>query len=268
MPKRQSWISRKEMVNINISEKAIEQIKNEAKKHHWEEFGGYLVIKDNTVDEIIFDMREQSSGHVTLGFKEIIKLPEEKQQNVRGWFHKHPINGPSQKDIHTILDLTEFWGECYTLILQSNNKLLCIKTIKGKDLIFRETVIVETENEEKKIFPFNFYIPQTFPQYPNCKRYPPQNTFEEPISDYERPEEQTIDIIPEFEPENTPQTLEMKSPEEIKKIHENLETTPPQQPTQNIPEPPKKPILEFLNPNKQKDNKTKKPDKTHKNIKK
>jgi hypothetical protein len=203
------------VVIINISEKAIEQIKKESKKHTWEEFGGYVIVKDNIVDEIIFDIESCNGGHVKLGCKEIIKLPEEKQNNVRGWFHKHPINGPSQMDIHTILDLTNFWGECYTLILQSNEKLLCIKTIKGKDLIFNNTVVISTENEEKKIFPLNFY--------PRLR-----NPFQEP------------DFLDKVEIESVEETDTL-----IEIIPPFEESTDPQQ-RQPPKELPKKPALEFI----------------------
>lgn len=111
-----------------LEDNVIKSIMDEEKKHGNLEFGGYVVIDNDKVSEVIFDVREQSWGYVQLDLKNLMKVDKEKRNKVRGWFHKHPIDGLSGLDIDTTKMLTRFWGECYTLVLQSNKKLLLIKT--------------------------------------------------------------------------------------------------------------------------------------------
>jgi len=137
---------------MNISKEVINKIKEEDKKHRFNEYGGYLVIENDEITDIVFDVQESTSAHVTFGVEKIMKLPKEKRNHTRGWFHKHSIIGLSQEDVMTTMNLTKFWGECYTLVLQPNNNILCIKTVKGTDFIFRKMNIVETERKEVQLY--------------------------------------------------------------------------------------------------------------------
>lgn len=115
--------------NMIISQDVLNKIRVEEKKYPFSEFGGYLLIdKNGVVKDVIFDMSFISGGSVDLGTKQIITLPPKKRKMVNGWFHKHPIDGLSSVDKRTIADLTEFWGLCYTMVLQSNGKMLLMKT--------------------------------------------------------------------------------------------------------------------------------------------
>jgi len=119
---------------LQIKEIVLKKIQEEKNNHPETEFGGYLLVKDETIYDIIFDIDEEqtNAGFVQFDVKQIIKLPENKRKQVRGWFHEHPIIGMSRQDTQTTSLLTNLWGECYTLVLQQpTNQLLCVKTIKG-----------------------------------------------------------------------------------------------------------------------------------------
>lgn len=139
---------------MNIQQSVLDKIKVEKKRHHWEEFGGYLIVENDTVQDIVFDVEMASGGYVKLGYQQLMRIPSDQQTKVRGWFHAHPMVGLSQLDMHTLLDLTTFWGECYTLVLQSNDKLRCIKTVKGLDVVFERPIVVKTEEDEIDIYPY------------------------------------------------------------------------------------------------------------------
>jgi len=117
---------------INIKQKVIEKILEEERKYPTGlEFGGWLSMDGKTVDDIYFGVERSTFGFVEL---EATKIPDNKRHTIKGWFHKHPITGLSQLDKDTIESLTNFWGECYSLVLQSNRKILCVKTVSGTKL--------------------------------------------------------------------------------------------------------------------------------------
>jgi len=134
---------------MKVSMEVVNKIREEEKKYKFgREFGGYLVVEDDEVKDIIFDVKESSFSRVKFGAEELMKIPEEQRKNVRGWFHKHSVDELSQVDVMTTMQLTDFWGECYTLILQRNGYLLLLKTIKGTDFIFRKPIVIETHRYE------------------------------------------------------------------------------------------------------------------------
>jgi len=100
---------------MRICEKVKHQIVEERRKWHGDEFGGYLIVKNDCVQEIVFDVEYSNGGYVEFGVKALLKLPKNKQKFVRGWFHAHPITGLSQTDVMTTMKLTNFWGRCYTV---------------------------------------------------------------------------------------------------------------------------------------------------------
>lgn len=144
---------------MNIQQQVVKKILQEEPLHGEDEFGGYLVVKNNEVVDVIFDMKFQSGGYVELGIRNVFKLiPKEDIPFVRGWFHRHPITGLSDRDRRTIFRLTKFWGECYTIVLQSNRKLLGLKTVGGKTF-FRNykvkiSTIIQTDTWEVNIDEF------------------------------------------------------------------------------------------------------------------
>ena len=120
--------------SMRVNKDVLDKIKVEEQKHPHKEFGGFLVVKNNGyIKDIVFDMASQSAGNVNLGASEVIKLNPRHRKMVKGWFHKHPINGLSPTDKNTIIKLTKFWGVCYTMVLQRNGQILLLKTIKGKE---------------------------------------------------------------------------------------------------------------------------------------
>ena len=122
----------------------IQRIKDEEWKHPHLEFGGYLVIKNDQIKNIYFDVAEQEEGYVKLGMSQIIpNIKRDEVKYVKGWFHKHPINGLSGMDINTIIRLTNFWGECTTVVLQANQKLLFLKTAIRPELMTNTPVMVK-----------------------------------------------------------------------------------------------------------------------------
>jgi proteasome lid subunit RPN8/RPN11 len=133
---------------LQIKKEVVEKIKEEEKKHGDLEFGGYLLIENNEIIDVVFDVEEQSHGYVRFGTKSLMKIPKEQQNKVRGWFHKHPITGLSGLDMRTAARLTKFWGECVTLVLQSNGQLLLIKTVLAKDFLTKYPVYAETFRDE------------------------------------------------------------------------------------------------------------------------
>ena len=120
--------------SMRVSTEVLDKIRAEEQNHPRKEFGGFLVVKSNGyVKDIVFDMSSQSAGNVNLGASEVIKLNSRHRKMVKGWFHKHPINGLSPLDRNTIIKLTKFWGICYTMVLQRNGQMLLLKTVKGKE---------------------------------------------------------------------------------------------------------------------------------------
>ena len=135
---------------INIKQKVIEKILEEERKYPTGlEFGGWLSMDGKTVDDIYFGVERSTFGFVEL---EATKIPDNKRHTIKGWFHKHPITGLSQLDKDTIESLTNFWGECYSLVLQSNRKILCVKTVSGKKLNpFFQSFSIFNKPEDKKV---------------------------------------------------------------------------------------------------------------------
>jgi len=134
---------------MNVSNQVMEKIIEEEKKYKWgKEFGGYLIIENDEVKDIVFDVERSSYSEVQFGVENIMKIPEEERNKVRGWFHKHSINELSQEDVMTIMELTKFWGDCYTVVLQRNGYLLLIKTVYGTDFIFRKSMVIEIYRKE------------------------------------------------------------------------------------------------------------------------
>ena len=119
-------------VNKIVFEKIREEIKNQKEGI---EFGGWLLIEGNEVYNIIFSNKEQSGGHVKLDPKDVLRLNPDERKHVKGWWHRHPIQGPSQIDRNQTYDLTMLWGECRMLILQPNNKIVDWHVIKAEDII-------------------------------------------------------------------------------------------------------------------------------------
>ena len=112
------------LIKIDVIKKILENESDFENK----EFGGYLIIENNIISDLIIDVKFSDFGYVLLGVNKLLKH-ETKFGFIKGWFHKHPINGYSSMDKNTMIDLTNFWGECYSLILQQNRKLLYIYTI-------------------------------------------------------------------------------------------------------------------------------------------
>jgi len=119
---------------MQVKNVVFEKILEEEKKHGELEFGGWLVIDNGIVSDIIFDTKKQSIGYVKFDSKNLLAVPKKTRNRVRGWFHKHPINGLSGLDWKTTFKLTQFWKECYTLVLQANRKVLAMKTAYGKEI--------------------------------------------------------------------------------------------------------------------------------------
>ena len=132
-----------------INAVVVNKIREEEKKYKFgKEFGGWLIVENDEIKDVIFDVEESSLFRVKFGAEELMKIPEEQRKKVRGWFHKHGIDELSQVDVMTTMQLTDFWGECYTAILQRNGCMLLLKTIKGTDFIFRKPIVIETYRYE------------------------------------------------------------------------------------------------------------------------
>ena len=134
---------------MKLNKQVIEKIIDEEKKYKWgKEFGGYLIIENDEVKDVVFDVENSSYFEVDFGIENIMKIPEEERNKVRGWFHKHGVNDLSQQDIVTTMQLTRFWGDCYTIVLQRNGQLLLVKTVYGFDFIYRKPTVIETYRKE------------------------------------------------------------------------------------------------------------------------
>ena len=134
---------------MKINDQIIDKIRDEEKKYKWgKEFGGYLIVEHDEIKDIVFDVEKSSFSEVDFGIENIMKIPEEQRNKVRGWFHKHSVGELSQQDVMTIMQLTKFWGECYTAVLQKNDCILLVKTIYGTDFIFRKPMVIETNRKE------------------------------------------------------------------------------------------------------------------------
>ena len=122
------------MKPMRINPKVIEKIQEEEQKWDGREFGGYLLVKSSGyVKDIVFDVEWSNTGFVQFDVKQLVKLKDRDRRLVKGWFHKHPITGLSWTDRNTTIKLTKFWGECYTMVLQSNDKILLVKTVHGPE---------------------------------------------------------------------------------------------------------------------------------------
>ena len=132
-----------------VQDKVIKKILKEKEKYLFDEFGGWLVVTDDVVSDIVFDVKENNPGYVKFDMKNLMSIDKEQRKYVKGWFHQHPITGLSQMDVMTTFNATRFWNECYTLVWQSNDKLLFIKTKMVKDFIFPDRkIVVEEESKE------------------------------------------------------------------------------------------------------------------------
>ena len=139
-------------MKVNIAKSVFEKILKEEPIHVDLEYGGYLMVANNCVRDVIFDIKKQTGAYVELGLETLARLvPPERQKYVGGWFHKHPINGLSYLDMQTVTKLTEFWGECMTLVLQSNRKLLVLHTLMLPEIMSGTKVMVINDKYEVEI---------------------------------------------------------------------------------------------------------------------
>lgn len=147
---------------MQLTKELVKTIAGEEKKpeNYGLEIGAWIILGDNgAIEELVFDEAIQEGGYVKLAGSKVAKLPSDKKKRVRGWFHRHPITGLSGLDMNTMMNLTRFWGECWTVVLQSNRKLLIIKTELRTDFMLRTPVIVETYRAEQPMP--NFIAPPT-----------------------------------------------------------------------------------------------------------
>lgn len=122
-------------MEIKIKTEVIKKILKEKEKHQDLEFGGWVIVEDEWITDVIFDIKTQTQVFVELDCKEILKLPKEIQKNVKGMMHKHPIVGLSGMDLNTMHQLTNFWGICYMVTLQGNGEISIHINDKEKGLI-------------------------------------------------------------------------------------------------------------------------------------
>lgn len=122
-------------MEVKIKTKVIEKIIKEKEKHQDLEFGGWVIVDNDEIVDVVFDMKHQSHGDVILDCKEVLKLDKDIQLKCVGWMHYHPITGLSGTDINTMNQLTDFWGKCYTIVLQGNGDLSIHVTDKEQGLI-------------------------------------------------------------------------------------------------------------------------------------
>ena len=153
---------------MQIKEIVLKKIQEEKQNHLNKEFGGWLLVKNGQIVDIIFDIDEEvtNQSFVQFDVKKLLQLPKEQRELVKGWFHRHPIQGMSPLDENTTEMLTRFWGECYSLVLQEpTHKLLCVRTravkkfgnasawskLLGKDkkvIVEEEAGQIQMENED------------------------------------------------------------------------------------------------------------------------
>jgi proteasome lid subunit RPN8/RPN11 len=139
-------------------------IAEETFKHKLDEFGGWVIFnkENNLLEDIIIDVASKTDVAVELSPKNIIKLPQEMMAKVNGWFHSHPINDLSGKDIDTMNKLTKFWGNCYTVVLQYNKRILIVNTT------YEDNQVKENYRFEVPIG-YETYKPKPFDAYANQK---------------------------------------------------------------------------------------------------
>ena len=133
---------------IRVKKEVIKKILEEERKYPTDEYGGWVIVKGNIVVDVVFDVQSSTYGHVQFGAQSLMKLPKAKRRHVRGWFHKHPIVGLSSLDIHTIMNLTNFWGDCVSMVLQSNRDLMVLKTKLTKEFVTGRVLYTSDEHEE------------------------------------------------------------------------------------------------------------------------
>lgn len=138
-------------MEVKIKTEVIEKIIKEKENHQDLEFGGWVIVEDDIITDVIFDMKHQSHGDVILDCKEVLKLDKDIQKNVAGFFHKHPICGLSGIDLNTMNQLTNLWGKCYTLVWQSNDFLSIHVTDKEKGLIHESWTPIELEKSNGRV---------------------------------------------------------------------------------------------------------------------
>jgi len=136
-------------MDVKIKTEVIEKIIEESKKHDKLEFGGWVIVDNEEIVDVVFDIKSQSYGDVILDCKEILKLDKSVRDKCAGWFHRHPICGLSGTDINTMNQLTEFWGRCYTLVLQGNGDISLHVTDKEEGLIHESWITPEFIDEYK-----------------------------------------------------------------------------------------------------------------------
>lgn len=158
------------MVKLQISKVFLDKIETKQKEfddnNDYREFGGWLMIKkaihitgdvEDVISDIYFDEAYQDGGIVQFGTK-ILDVPEEQRKTVKGWFHRHPINDMSGLDISTATKLTKFWGECITVVLLGNDKLLIVKSeqSKGFNGEYKPKITYRTKVSNWKDLEWNF----------------------------------------------------------------------------------------------------------------
>lgn len=106
-------------------------------KYKGNEFGGWVIFndKEEILEDVIVDTQISSGAHVTLSATSIMKQPPELRSKINGWFHCHPITGLSGLDESTKEQLTRLWGTCFTVVLQSDNNILIVKSILKNDKV-------------------------------------------------------------------------------------------------------------------------------------
>ena len=162
---------RKEQEEMVPSQRVLDKIRREERNHPFNEFGGWLIVNDKgVIIDIVFDIEFQSGGSVDFGTA-IVKLDKAIRKQVRGWFHKHPITGLSSTDKEAVRDLTEFWKECYTMVLQSTGKMLMIKSVwnpgKGEEAVEekKEEINVFNEVKEDEVKPKGYELKEDRDEY-------------------------------------------------------------------------------------------------------
>lgn len=123
-------------MECKIKTEVIEEILKEKEKHQDLEFGGWVIVDNDEIVDVVFDIKSQTYGDVVLDCKEILKLDKDIQKKVKGFHHFHPIVGLSATDIDAMNKLTNLWGKCYMLTLQGNGDISIHINDKEKGLIY------------------------------------------------------------------------------------------------------------------------------------
>jgi hypothetical protein len=127
-------------------------------KYKGNEFGGWVIFNENdeVLEDVIIDTQLSTGAFVRLSATSIMKQPPELRNRINGWFHSHPITGLSGMDEATKEQLTRLWGTCYTIVLQSDDNILIVKSIikdnKVEDVFKYEVPIGFKTYNEPSIF--------------------------------------------------------------------------------------------------------------------